>query len=156
MLSHKAFACDCESLGAFLKVAPEAEFVALVKVTKYLTFKNIYGEQIPMSMKVEIIDIYKGKETRKSIIVWGDNGALCRPYLLEFNQGQYYVIAFYKCKNTSFFNKEKTDDYFISNCGDYWLNVDIGKQIAIGSIAENQNQITLIDLKEKLLMIDDK
>ena len=147
MLSHKAFACDCESLGAFLKVASETEFVALVKVTRYLTFKDIDGKRTPMSMEVEIIDIYKGKETRKTIIVWGDNGALCRPYLSRFNQGQYYVIAFYKCK---------TDDYFISNCGDYWLNADIKKQIAIGSVTENQSQITLIDLKEKLLVIDNK
>ena len=32
--SFKSFACDCDSQGEFLKVAPKSEFVALVKVTK--------------------------------------------------------------------------------------------------------------------------
>ena len=42
-----------------------------------------------MSMEVEIIEIYKGEETRKSVIVWGDIGNLCRPYLSAFKEGQY-------------------------------------------------------------------
>ena len=154
-----AFACDCESGGAFLKVAQNAEFVALVKITKYLIFSDIYGKQIPMSMEIEIIDVYKGKETRKTVIVWGDNGFLCRPYLSQFNQGHYYVIAFYKGSDGSqtvfAHKKERPTNYFISNCGDYWLNVDIEKQIATGSVTKDQNQIILTDLKEKLLKIDE-
>ena len=139
-ISKKTFACDCNSAGEFLKVAPTSDFVSLIKVTKYLTFKDIEGTNIPMSMEVEIIDIYKGKETKKTIVVWGDNGMECRPYLSEFKIGEYYVIAFFK---------EKVD-YYISICGDYWLQADIEKKIANGSVAEKQNHINLSDLKATL------
>ena len=158
ILFHKSFACDCGWGGGFLKMAPKTELVALVKVTKYLTFKYIYGKRTPMSMEVEIIDVYKGKETRKTIIVWGDNGALCRPYLSEFDKGKYYVIAFYNGLNVSEFTHvyEKPTDYSISNCGEYWLKVDIKKQIAIGDLIERdtQIQIKLTDLKEQLTNIE--
>ena len=143
-------ACDCDSQGAFLKVAPNTKLVALVKVTKYLTFKEIYDVKTPMSMEVEIIEIYKGKETRKNAIVWGDVGNLCRPYLSEFNEGQYYVIAFYGGSDGSkgfAHQNEKTTDYSISICGDYWLSVDIKKQIAIGSVTKKQKEIMLGKLK---------
>jgi len=140
-ISQKTLACDCNSEGEFLKVAPTSDFVSLIKVTKYLTFKDIEGTQTPMSMEVEIIDIYKGKETKKTVVVWGDNGIQCRPYLSRFKPGEYYVIAFFK---------ESQVDYFISICGDYWLHADIKKQIANGVVTEKQNQIKLADLKAKL------
>ena len=143
-------ACDCDSKGAFLKVAPATKLVALVKVTKYLTFEDIYEVKTPMSMEVEIIDIYKGEETRKTVIVWGDIGNLCRPYLSEFKEGQYYVIAFEGGSDGSkgfAHSNEKTTDYAISNCGEYWLSVDLKKKVAIGSVADKQNEITLEKLK---------
>jgi hypothetical protein len=152
-IGQATFACDCGSQGDFLKVAPKTELVALVKITKYLTFKDIYEERTPMSMEAEIIEIYKGTETRKTIIVWGDNGILCRPYLSRFDEGKYYVIAFYKGEDGlkgHVHKNEKTTDYFISVCGDYWLNVEMKKQIATGSVANKQTQIGLTDLKAKL------
>ncbi len=152
-IGQATFACDCDSQGEFLKVAPKTEFVALVKVTKYLTFKDIYGKQTPMSMEVEVIDVYKGTETRKTITVWGDNGILCRPYLSQFDTGKYYVIAFYKGSDGTkghVHKDEKTTDYSISICGAYWLKADIKKQVATGSVTEKQTQIKLTDLKAKL------
>jgi len=151
-VSH-VFACDCDSQGQFLTVASKSELVALVKVTKYLTFKEIYDKQTPMSMEVEVIEVYKGKESRKTFIVWGDNGALCRPYLSQFDTGKYYVIAFYKGVDGSKVHghkDEKTTDYSISICGDYWLQADIEKQIATGAVTAKQTQIKLADLKAKL------
>ncbi len=73
-ISQKTIACDCNSEGEFLKVAPKSDFVSLIKVTKYLTFKDIEGKQTPMSMEVEIIDIYKGKKTNKPIIAVDPDG----------------------------------------------------------------------------------
>jgi hypothetical protein len=147
------FACDCDSQGAFLTVAPKAEMVALVKINRYLTFKDIYDNPTPMSMEVEIIDIYKGKETRKIITVWGDNGSLCRPYLSLFEIGKYYVIAFDKGSETTEIGANQTEketDYSISNCGDYWLQVDTDKQLASGSVTDKQKEIKLNDLKMRL------
>lgn len=143
-------ACDCDSQGEFLTVAPKTKLVALVKVKKYLTFKDINEEKTPMSMEAEIIETYKGKEKRKTVIVWGDFGNLCRPYLSRFDVGKFYVIAFDKGSDGSkgFEHKnEKITDYSISNCGNYWLNVDIKNKIAIGSVAKTKKKIALNKLK---------
>jgi hypothetical protein len=141
------------SQGEFLTVAPKSEFVALVKVTKYLSYKSIYDRQTPMSMEVEVIDVYKGTETRKNLIVWGDNGILCRPYLSQFDTGKYYVIAFYKASDGSkgyVHQDERPTDYAISICGDYWLKADMDKQKAIGSVTNKQKEIGFSELKKKL------
>lgn len=146
-------ACDCNPQGNFLRVASNTKLVALVRVTKYLTFKDIYDVQTPMSMEVEIIEIYKGEESRKTVTVWGDIGNLCRPYLSRFDEEQYYVIAFYAGADGSkggVHANEKTTDYAISNCGEYWLDVDFINKIATGSVSDNQNQITLDELKSSL------
>lgn len=148
-----SFACDCNSQDEFQKVAAKTEFVALVKVTKYLTYKNIYGVQTPISMEVEIVEIYKGKEKRKKIVVWGGDVNLCRPLLLKFEKGKHYVIAFNKGLDSSDENAqkgEKTSDYFISICGEYWLKADVSKGTAQGWMKEEQTEINLKDLKSKL------
>ena len=150
-ISKLTFACDCGSNGEFLTVSPQTELVALVKVTKYLTFKSIYDKQTPMSMEVEIIKIFNGQENRKIITVWGDNGILCRPYLSQFDTTKYYVIAFNKGSEGSkgyVHNDEKTTDYAISICGNYWLNADNTNKVAIGSVSKNQTKISFSELWE--------
>jgi hypothetical protein len=136
------YACDCESLGHFLTVAPKSKVVALVKVNSYLTFKNIYDNPTPMSMEVEIVKVYYGQETKKTVTIWGDNGNLCRPYITIFKTDNYYVLALEQD------TKENSLDYSISNCGDYWLTADNEKKIAIGQVSEKQNEITFSDLIE--------
>ena len=152
--SLRAFACDCDSQGEFLTVAPRMKLVSLIKINRYLTFKDINDKPTPMSMEVEIIENYKGQETRNIITVWGDNGALCRPYLSRFDIGKYYVIAFDKSSDISEVNANKTEkktDYSISICGDYWLSVDFKKQIATGPVSNKQAKIRLTDLRKRLL-----
>lgn len=142
----KTIACDCGYSGSFLKMSKRTPLVALVKVTKYLTFKDIYNSPTPMSMEVEIIDIFKGKETRKTITVWGDIGNLCRPYLSNFKKGQYYVIAFDNGNYSGGHPNEKDTDYSIFNCGCYWLTVDITNKKATGDIDSNDRSVSNIDL----------
>ena len=136
-----------------MKMTQHSPFVALVKVMKYITFKDIYDEKTPMSMEVEIVETYKGKEFRKAITVWGDIGHLCRPYLSTFKGGQYYVMALYTENSSSKHPDEKISDYAICNCGAYWLKVDIKKSTVIGDI-ESKNRtnttLSLTQLKKKL------
>jgi hypothetical protein len=149
-----SFACDCVSQGEFLTVAPKSEFVALVKVTKYLSYKSIYERQTPMSMEVEVVEVYKGTETRKKLVVWGDNGILCRPYLSQFDTGKYYVIAFYQASDGSkgyVHQDERPTDYAISICGDYWLKADMDRQKAVGSVTDKQSEIAFSELKKKFI-----
>jgi hypothetical protein len=142
----KSFACDCDYRGSFLKMTNRTPFVALVKVTKYLTYKDIYSEKTPMSMEVEIVDIYKGQETRKTVTVWGDIGNLCRPYLSAFKEGQYYVIAFDNGNYGGGHPDEKDTDYSIFNCGSYWLAVNIETKEATGDIDSQDRKFAIIDL----------
>jgi len=154
LATNKAFACDCDYKGSFLKMSQRTPLIALVKVTKYLTFKNIYDVKTPMSMEVEIIEVYKGNETRKTFVVWGDIGDLCRPYLSEFKEGQYYVIAFDKGNFGGGHPDEKDTDYSICGCGAYWLTVDIDKSNVTGDI-DSQNRtnstLNLLELKSRLI-----
>lgn len=143
-ISELTLACDCDSQGEFLTVAPESELVALVQVNEYLTFKEIYDEKTPMSMQVEVISIFKGEESRKTFTVWGDNGALCRPYLSRFEIDKFYVIAFQKGEDGSesfVHSNERPTDYSISICGDYWLTADNETKIATGAVSKTQNSI---------------
>jgi hypothetical protein len=128
--------------------------VALIKVTKYLTFKDIYESKTPMSMDVEIVEIYKGKETRKSVTVWGDIGNFCRPYLSTFKEGEYYVIGFDRGNYNHGHPQEKDTDYSISICGCYWLPVDKAKENASGDINSNNRTDTTIALIELKKMFD--
>ena len=133
-----AFACQCEYHGPFIKMAHHTPLVALIKVSKYLSFKELQFSngpaKSPMSMEIEIIEIYIGKETRKSVVVWGDPGNLCRAYLSQFKEEHYYVMAL-NTGTPGFSHKdEKKSDYSITNCGEYWLTVDFHKSTASGDI----------------------
>ena len=140
------FACDCIYNGNFLKMQKRTPLVALIKVTKYLSFDTIDNKITPMSMQVEVINKYKGKETRQTFTVWGDNGKLCRPYLSEFKEGVYYVIAFDTGNQAQ--KDEKDSDYSITACGCYWLSVDINKQTVSGDISSNDRTSTTISLQQ--------
>ena len=143
-----SFACDCYYNGPFLKMAQRTPFVALVRVTKYLTFKDIYNSKTPMSMEIEIIDIYKGKENRNTVTVWGDIGNLCRPYLSTFKEGQYYVIALDNGNYGGGHPNEKNTDYSICGCGCYWIPVDFEKLIVKGDIESKDMKSTTLKLPE--------
>ncbi|MFT7037070.1 MAG: hypothetical protein ACJA2S_005612 [Cyclobacteriaceae bacterium] len=131
----KTYACDCESQGNFYKVSPNSDLVALVKINKHLTFKDIYDKPTPMSMEVEVLEVFKGVENRKKVKVWGDFGNLCRPYLNQFSVDSLYVIAFQKGEKGSEFGhlNETENDYSISNCGEYWLKANRKSDTLIGS-----------------------
>jgi hypothetical protein len=159
-MTMKTYACDCEFQGNFYKVSPNTDFVALVKINKYLTFQDIYDSPTPMSMEVEILEVFKGAEKRTKIKVWGDIGYLCRPYLSQFSVDSLYVIAFHKGEKGDFGHKEETEnDYSISNCGEYWLKANSKSETLIGSesttklnrlrgIYERTKDLTPTDFKE--------
>jgi hypothetical protein len=85
-------ACSCDSRGSFFELAYKTKFVALVKVLKYKSF-NTHSNKTPLTMEVEIIDRYIGEEKRNEIIVWGDNGIKCKPYVSNFKIGEYYIVV---------------------------------------------------------------
>lgn len=134
-LNSTTYACSCGWAGGFNQVAYHTGFVAIVKVKKYLDFRKTYDSKTPMSMEVEVIEVLKGKESRKTIKVWGDTGALCRPYVSQFKKRTTWVMALSVGNENWGHPKEIKTDYSISICGEYWLKVENSE--VIGIINEN-------------------
>jgi hypothetical protein len=102
-----ALACRCIWAGPFTKVALGTDLVVLAEVRSYE--RN--------SMEVEVIEVLKGKEERRALRIWGDDGALCRPYVTLFPRGTRWIFALEREREAS------SRDYTISGCGAFWLQV---------------------------------
>jgi hypothetical protein len=98
-------ACRCIWAGPFTTVALATELVVLADVKSY----ERHG------MDVAVIEVLKGQEDRRTIRVWGDDGALCRPYVATFSRGTRWILALQREAGSS--------DYTISGCGAFWLAV---------------------------------
>lgn len=149
--SVKSFACTCECNWncRFGAVSDNQEFVALVKVIEYSDFLEEkidgYEDKMPYSITVEIIKRYKGSESRKRIKIWGDNGMLCRPYIAEFEIGQYYLIAPSKIEE----DNDQNGDYDFFSCITDYLKVDYVNKIAYGNYSWWRKEITLEKFEKK-------
>lgn len=142
-----ALACSCYATENFSKVAPETNLVVLVKIDKFLDHKEIYEKKIPMSMEVEVIEILKGQVSKKKIKIWGDNGVLCRPYLSNFKEGEFYFMALDLGSEQYGHKDEKKSDYSISICGEFWMKADIKKQVAISNFKNNTKSLSFRKVK---------
>lgn len=142
--SQEIFACQCAVNPPFLTVAKSerTKTIALVKVRRYLTyFDHPHGDTFVISMEVEIEELYKGEEKQKKITIHGTNGANCLEYLSNFEINKHYVVALLERGNSEF---------NLSNCGEYWLSVDLGKKLASGNVAEGKQSISLEVLKSEI------
>jgi hypothetical protein len=144
-VSIKGLTCDCQYGGSFIKMARKSQVAVLVRVTKFLTFKVINAEKTAISMEVEIIDVYKGKDTPRRVIVRGDSGDQCRPYLSVFKEGGHYLMALLQeSEPTDEHKGEKQNAYFLSNCGAFWLSVNMTTASATGDInSDSRKAITM-------------
>jgi hypothetical protein len=108
VLAHTAaLACTCAWVGPFTKMALSADLVVLAEVRGY----ERHG------MDVTVLEVSKGSTDRRVIRVWGDTGALCRPYVTAFPVGTRWILAVHRSRATG------EDGYAISFCGEHWLQV---------------------------------
>lgn len=160
LISIKSFACSCECDGdcSFSRISKGSEFVALVKVIEYTDFldRDItnYDGKMPLSMTVEVVEKYFGSEKRKRIKIWGDNGALCRPYIANFEIGKYYLIAPWTINETS--ENGAKGDYDFFSCFTDYLTVDYENKIAYGEYSKKENQVSLDDFKREIKSVNFK
>lgn len=114
-----ALACSCMWSGPFTKVALGTDLVVLAEVRSYHRH----------SMDVAVVEVLKGGEDRREIRVWGDSGALCRPYVTAFPRGTRWIFALKR--------EPGTRDYIISVCGEYWLEVRGDQAVGRITVAEH-------------------
>ena len=83
------------------------------------------------SMDVAVIEVLKGGEDRREIRVWGDSGALCRPYVTAFPRGTRWIFALKRL------GEPTARDYAISVCGEYWLEARGDQAVGRITVAEH-------------------
>ena len=102
-----ALACSCAWVGPSTKMALGTDLVVLGEVRGY----ERHG------MDVRVLEVLKGREPRRTIRVWGDTGALCRPYITSFPIGTRWILAVHRSRTPG------EGDYAIQFCGEHWLEV---------------------------------
>jgi hypothetical protein len=102
-----ALACTCAWVGPFTKMALKADLVVLAEVRGY----ERHG------MDVRVLEVLKGAVDRRVIRVWGDTGALCRPYVKAFPVGTRWILAVHRSRTPG------EGGYAIRFCGEHWLQV---------------------------------
>lgn len=143
--------CDCDYAGSFLTISKDADAIFIVRVDGYNDFFSwLLGNRPPRAATFEIIKTLKGVADEKEITVFGDNGVLCRPYINTFKEDQYYVVGLYRCNGD---RGETAEDFYISVCGEYWLDYNPASKTITGRITEGSKGTLTIKLEafEKLL-----
>jgi hypothetical protein len=117
--------CDCLWQGSFNRAAPRADLITSGTI--------IASKGNAIDLRVDTI--IAGKEFREVIRIWGNNGKLCRPSIENFSVDSQWLLAVYRINETPddgfdpstpniSFGREQ--DYFLSNCGAYWLSLNNG------------------------------
>lgn len=119
--SSSANACSCRTLGedffetVFLhnqKIEmgewPRTMALSIVtaEVKDYLQLRP--GPE-PTEMILDVADIIQGSVLSKQLVVQGDDGASCMPYVTQFAKGKKFVFAL----------NQYQGQYYISSCGFY-------------------------------------
>jgi len=109
-----------------------------------LIIKGVKVSQILHGMKVEILEVLSGSESNDTIMVWGDDGALCRVYTDLFSVSDTIILALHYIITGD--SIEQPGDYYLSVCGIYFLNVV--NDSVVGYISDTTyQQMTYMDFK---------
>ena len=86
-----SFACSCGGPDNFCSTIDNQN--------NNLIIKGVKVSQILHGMKVKILEVLSGSESNDTIMVWGDDGALCRLYTDLFSVSDTLILALH---NTDF------------------------------------------------------
>jgi len=122
----------CGGDAPFLSVWVNAELVVSAEVVAYGEPMFADDVEIPhrpfayRSMTVRVLDVLRGAETDSTLVVYGDPGHLCRPYITPetFPIAAKYVLALYPASALE--REDSPGAYAISICGEFWLHLDDG------------------------------
>lgn len=133
-------ACSCAA-------SPEYFCQSINMIAPDLIVLGVKTGQIQHGMSFRIIDIMQGEEQEENILIWGDNGNLCRVYVNTFSQDDTLVLAVFRLRNQSTFDTiEKKGDYELAICGRYYLGFHNNN--VVGPISKDLNEMTFNDFKD--------
>ncbi len=113
--------CECLWQGSFADVARDTDLVVAASVVE------IKGNAVDVAIE----ETLKGQAYLDRIRVWMRTRDYCRPETDTFPVGSRWVLALTKIRevpedgfnlNTPNFSFGRPDDYYLSECGGYWLN----------------------------------
>ena len=126
----QADSCDCLWQGSFAKITTKADLIVSGEIVKIKG--NALDLQIDRIFKDAALN---GKEFNEQIRIWANNGNQCRPDIDNFTPNSRWLMALYKIvddvpdgfnPNTPNISFGRINDYYLSKCGAYWLQVHDG------------------------------
>lgn len=118
--------CSCLWQGSFAEVQARSDLVAAVTV--------LGGKG--NSLDVSVDQILRGREFREQVRLWLKARDYCRPEVETFPVGTSWVMALYRITeevpggfnaDTPNISYGRIDDYRLSSCGGYWLELREGR-----------------------------
>ena len=114
-----AFACTCSGNPNFLAVARHGVVVVRAIVRDHKPLRAGYRRDLPTHMEIHVIEVLKGAVPQDRILVAGDTGSLCRPYVTQFPKGtEWYFVLSPLAALT-----DGLPEFVISVCGTHWRRV---------------------------------
>lgn len=139
-----SFACSCGGPSTFCETI-ESNF------PPDLVIKGVKTADYHHGMRVRVLEILDGSHSADTVMVWGDNGALCRVYTSSFQVGDTLILGLDSTSQAgNFFSPtfpdslEQVGDYDLSICGVYVLAVSNGQ--VHGPIKSGTDQVGYDDL----------
>ena len=144
IFATSSWACSCFGQPTFCESVDSSwvEPDVIVLATKI--------SDIHYGMQVKVVQVFAGNvEVNDTLMVWGDNGILCRWYTSGWPIGDTSVYAFHGTDFTGNWiinpayppNLEQPGDYHLSICGIYVLNYTNGA--VTGPIDQNVNSMNI-------------
>ena len=114
-IASSASACSCAVGGSFEDISGEADTIVRARVLEHVfPDDSPHPNTIPTAMQVEVLEQVKGEVEGKQIVIAGDNGMLCRPYVSQFPVDTEWLFVI----GPDFHSSE--DEWAISVCGEHW------------------------------------
>ena len=120
-MTSAVFACTCINNRPFFDIISNVDLIVIGKPISYGAVSPFSNQ--PLSADIEIQRVLKGNVALEKIRVFGDDGALCRPYVSKFPLNTTWVFAL----NFLSTGPNGESQYTISNCGEFSLRVRAGR-----------------------------
>jgi len=145
------FACSCIGDTTFCSTITRdqgyfEEYPDYPDIKPALLVKGVKIEDYYHGMRFKILEVIRGSEEREEIMIWGDNGVLCRQYTGGYRSTDTVIMALHRTdlSGNTFGGSEENDlekreDYHISTCGVYALFIENGK--VMGPVESPDNRV---------------